>query len=369
MVISAPGKLFIAGEWAILEVSNPGIVAAIDKRAFVEIKKSQDKKIHITVEDFKISNLKAIFDGRKLEFERKLNKKEKEKLSFLKRAIEVALFYQRNWKPFKIKTWSKEMTLGLDDKTELGLGSSAAIVVATVAAILQFHKINIEKNKNKIYKLATIAHYFAQGKVGSAFDIAASTFGGIFVYKRFDPNWLLEQFEQGKAIREIVRLKWPGFYFKNLNLPENFHLIVGWTGKAASTSVLVKRFYRWRKKNKKKCQELFDKIIAIVKKLIKAWEEENKEMIIKLIRKNEEFLKLFGERSRLNIETKTLKKMNQIANKLGGAGKLSGAGGGDCGIAISFNREISDKIKNKWQKNKIYIIDADISFEGIREEK
>lgn len=367
MIISAPGKLFIAGEWAILEVSNPGIIATIDKRAFVDIEKSPDKKIHITAKDFKISNLKATFDGEKLKFERKLNKKEKEKLSFLEKAIEVALLYQRKWKPFKIKTSSREMSIKLNRRAEIGLGSSAAIVVATVAAILRFHKINIQKNKNKIYKLSTIAHYFAQGKVGSAFDIAASTFGGLFVYKRFNPNWLKDQLKEDKTIREIVRLRWPGFYFENLKVPRNFHLIIGWVKKAASTPAMVKKFYRWKEKNKRECQIIFKKIATLVKKLIRAWKMQDRKEIVKLIRENEEYLRELGKKSKINIETNKLRKLSEIAKECGAAGKLSGAGGGDCGIAITFDKRVFKKIKSKWQKNNIYVIDANISFEGIRE--
>lgn len=369
MIISAPGKLFIAGEWAILKVSNPGIIATIDKRAFVNIKKSPDKKIHITAKDFKISNLKATFDGKKLKFERKLNKKEREKLSFLEKAIEVALLYQGDWKPFQIKTWSREMSKKLDDGVEIGLGSSAAIVVATVAAILRFHKINIQKNKNKIYKLSTIAHYFVQGKVGSAFDIAASTFGGTFVYKRFNPKWLKSQIKKGKTVREIVKLKWPGFYFENLTVPRNFHLIVGWTKKAASTPAMVKKFYKWKEKNKRECQIIFKKIATLVKKLIRAWKKQDRKEIIKLIRENEEYLRELGKKSKINIETNKLRKLSEIAKEYGAAGKLSGAGGGDCGIAITFNRKPAQRIRKEWRKNNIHPIDINISFWGVREEK
>ena len=34
---SAPGKLFISGEWAILEVGNHGLVAAVNNRVHVSL--------------------------------------------------------------------------------------------------------------------------------------------------------------------------------------------------------------------------------------------------------------------------------------------------------------------------------------------
>ena len=58
--------------------------------------------------------------------------------------------------------------------------------------------------------------------------------------------------------------------------------------------------------------------------------------------------------------------MAEIAEKFGGAGKLSGAGGGDCGIAITFDKKISKKIEKEWEKNTILPIKAKIDFAGIK---
>ncbi len=49
---SAPGKLFLSGEWAILEVGNPGLVAAVDKRVHSIVE--DDDKIQIVIDDFGI---------------------------------------------------------------------------------------------------------------------------------------------------------------------------------------------------------------------------------------------------------------------------------------------------------------------------
>ena len=190
--ISAPGKLMLAGEWVVLELGNPCIVMAVDKRVHVQIKESDE--ISISLDDFKIREKKADFDGRQLIWREEIIEKEREKLVFIKGAIETALQYLEQsgkLKPFKIRTFSEESQIRVDRVVKkIGFGSSAAAAVATIAGLLSFYNFEIETKKSKeiIYKLATIAHYFAQGKVGSAFDIAASTYGGIIVYKRFDPD-------------------------------------------------------------------------------------------------------------------------------------------------------------------------------------
>lgn len=368
--VSAPGKLCIAGEWAVLEKGNPMIAIAVEKRVFVKIKKSKDRDINISIRDFKVKNLKASFFNNRLSFKRRLNKKEKKDTLFIKIAIESALNYLNEAGFFEIKTWNEKKILTKRKQVKkTGFGTSAASVVATIAGIFKFYGKNIKTkiSKEKIYKLATISHYLAQGKVGSGFDTAASTFGGLFVYKRFDPEWLKDQFEKGKNIKEIVNTKWPAFYFKTIKQPKEFNLLVGWTQKSSSTSKMVKDLYEWKKENKAEYRKTTNSIKNLVKKLIIAFQSNDKEKIISLIRRNEDYLRELGNKSGVNIETKTLALLSKIVNENGGAGKLSGAGGGDCGIAIVFDKKKIKKIKKEWKENKIYFIETKLSKEGIRE--
>ena len=370
--VSAPGKICIAGEWAVLEVGNPLIVAAINKRVFAKIKESRDEFFYISIKDFGIKDLKASFIKNELKFDRKLKKREKIGTIFIKPAIELALRYFGKIKPFEIETAGEEVVIRAKGRVKaIGFGSSSASVVATIGGLFKFYGEDIEKkeSKEKIYKLSSIAHYLAQGKVGSGFDIAASTFGGVLIYKRFDPQWLKNQFNKKKDLKEIIEENWPAFYIEPLEIPNDFNLLLGWTGESSSTSKMVKELNQWKEKNKSVYRKTITLIKDLVEELIKAWKSNDKARILKLIRKNEDYLRDLGEQSGLNIETETLLRLSKIANENGGAGKLSGAGGGDCGIAITFNnKENSDRIKKEWNKNGIHFIDTALSLKGIREE-
>jgi len=355
--VSAPGKLFIAGEWAILEPKNFGIVAAVNKRIFAEINESPDKNIYITLKDFNLNGLKSVFSKGKLKFSQKLTKKEEKILAFSKTAIETTLRYLENYQPFKLRIWGEVAE-------KIGFGFSAASTVAIIAALLKFHKKSLKKEE--LFKLSALSHYLAQDKIGSGFDIAASVFGGISVYRRFDPVWLKSQIEKEKDIRKIIKKPWPGFYVERLNLPKNLQLLIGWTGKSALTPKMVKKIQEWKQKNQSEYKRLIFSIGKLVKELINAWKLENKEKILKLIKKNEDYLKELGKKSGVNLETKKLKKLSEIAEKLGGAGKLSGAGAGDCGIALTFDKKSANRIKKEWKKNDILPIKAKINFSGVK---
>jgi phosphomevalonate kinase len=368
--VCAPGKLFIAGEWAVLKLGNPGIVAAVDKMVYVEVNGAEDESIHISIQDFDVKDLKATLEEKTLTFERELTEQEKKHTLFMKAAIEATLSYLQRFKPFHIRTWGEETTVKLGEQTvKIGFGSSAAAVVATVAAILRFHGEEIEslKAKEKIYKIATIAHYLAQGKLGSGFDVAASVYGGVFVYKRFDARWLTEQLAQGKSFQHIVKSEWPGFYVEPLNWPRGLKLLVGWTKQAASTSAMVKQLNERRQNRKEAYDRILSEIADTVGMLIDAWKDSNKDEILRHIKKNKALLSELTEQSGVSIETPELRRLGEIAEHFGGAGKPSGAGGGDCGIALCFDRDSCEKIKEEWRRAGIVPVDVNVCLHGVTE--
>jgi phosphomevalonate kinase len=337
----------------------------VNKRVFVEIDKSSE--IEISVDDFSIKGIKATFDG-KLSFSN-ATKEQEDRLVFMKGAIETTLKYLGKWQPFRIHSWG-EMSSAIVDgqQKKIGFGSSAASVVSTVGAILALHGHDLEKRETKdvVYKLSTIAHYFAQGKVGSAFDVAASTYGGIFVYKRFDPKWLVSQMEAGKSVREVVDSAWPGFMSESLAIPKDFRLLVAWTKESASTVNLVKEMEKFKASSPHEYKRIYDSIASLVAEFIPAWKSSDTMRIIRNLNRNELLLRELGQKSGLPIETGDLRKLSDIAQKNGAAGKLSGAGGGDCGIAVCFDQNTADKIIQEWEKAGLYPIDATVDYDGAK---
>ncbi len=361
--MSAPGKLMIAGEWAVLE-SHTCIVAAVNRRVYAEI--AENDGINVSLGDFKIKDIKANYADNTLDW---INASEEQakKLVFTKAAIEAALQYLERRKPFRLRTWGEESQAKMGNETKkIGFGSSAAAVVAVIGAILAFHGIDANKNKDVIYKLSAIAHYSAQGRIGSAFDIAASVYGGVVAYNRFDAGWLLEQFKMKKSVKEISGMEWPGFRAEKMNIPKDFILLVGWTKESASTTAMIKQMNLFRESDPAKYGMICNGIGKLVNELVEAWKKEDGIKIIELIRSNENLLRELGAESGVNIETPGLKKLSDIANNAGAAGKLSGAGGGDCGIAVCFDGKTAKKIKDGWEAAGLYPIDVCIDENGVK---
>jgi phosphomevalonate kinase len=85
----------------------------------------------------------------------------------------------------------------IGDVKKTGLGSSAAMTSSLVSAILlHFGTIDIHSiNGIKIaHNVAQASHCFAQGKIGSGFDVCSAIFG-THAYQRFSPAFLNSIFE------------------------------------------------------------------------------------------------------------------------------------------------------------------------------
>jgi len=371
LTVSAPGKLVVAGEWAILDVGNPGIIASINKRVFAEF--GEAERIEVNIEDFGLNGLHADFDGKDLKWERDLSEKEQKDTLFMKASIETALRYlEGKFKPFSIKTWGEDTNIVVDGQLKkVGFGSSAASVVAVIGGILKLNGKNIASRKGKdiTYKLATIAHFFAQGKVGSAFDVAASTYGGVFVYKRFDPKWLERQMASGASVKDIAEQDWPAFEVEQLKIPGDFRLLIGWTKESASTTNLVKQLGEWAKASSANDQNrirIYGSIALIVHDIVKAWKNNDKKKVTALLNRNEDYLSELTRVSGIGIETQELKLLHEAAKAVGAAGKLSGAGGGDCGIGVCFDEKTAEAIKSAWEGKGLRLIDATVDKDGLR---
>jgi len=237
MKIFAPGKTMLSGEWSVLENGVPCIVIAVDQKVSVDINIAQKITLEANKTKFLVN---AKYKNNKLELEG--NNESKEFFSLVAKAVEVTLNYLVSLcvpiQNFSIKTDSSNTMVALENGTraKVGFGSSAAIVVATIASILKLHgkEIKTMDAKELIYKLGCITHYSAQGKIGSSYDVAASTYGGILVYQKPDMEWLMKKLKNNKII-DVVQENWPLFKAEPITLPDDFLLSVGFVGYSAST--------------------------------------------------------------------------------------------------------------------------------------
>ncbi|MCX8071983.1 MAG: hypothetical protein N3C12_05975 [Candidatus Binatia bacterium] len=329
---TAPGKLFVLGEYAVLD-SCPAIIAALEPGVRVLAEPQTHPRgtwvslpqygVHTALEELSapapIGNalrfVTACFAG--------LSAAERFRLpTGLHLQIEFPEYFGR---PQKV-----------------GLGGSAALVTAISAVLIEmaYGRGATEEMTDLVYQRAVTAHRRAQGGRGSGGDVAASVYGGAIL---FEP----EAEDVG-----ITHLKWP----------EHLRLIVGWSGRSASTSALIEAYERAKQTHPTVHQQFLDDSIQAVANFASALHGSGNALHIWA--QAAEVLPAFAARARLPYLTTELETLLTAAKQAGSAAKPSGAGGGDCAIALSTH-EAAAQVAQAWQHLGFPALVAAPSAEGV----
>ncbi|MBF0780813.1 MULTISPECIES: phosphomevalonate kinase [unclassified Granulicatella] len=336
-IARAPGKLFIAGEYAVTTGLSPAIISAVPKYLTVSLKKEMTGRIS---SDKYSQDLHFVRDNNgRIRFEHNRY------FAIVQRCIHITEQYLQEHNCFTPSLFHIHITSELDDKhtgKKYGLGSSGALSIATIKGLLSFYQH--EYSPLLVYKLACLAHLSLKSH-GSFGDLAASAFGGLIVYRLFDKQWVQEQWKNF-SLSHVLSLEWPNLVIKPLQWPKSTYFLVGWTGSPASTEQLVADIKQTKKnvsyqqfiQNSRHC-------IACLESALKTGEHDK---IAKYIRYNRQLLQGLSK----HIETPLLRRLCHIAERYHCASKVSGAGGGDCGICLIQENEHA-MIKKCWQQNGI----------------
>lgn len=350
----APGKLYIAGEYAVVENGFPAILVALNQFVYCKIGPAEGGVGQIISHQYQNNALQWHRQGDKMVVDKRDNP-----FSYILSAIKVTEEYARTVDK-KLEVFDLQIDSELDSASgkKYGLGSSAAVTVATVKALCKFYDLPLDKDK--IFKLAAIAHFSVQGN-GSLGDVAASVYGGWIAYHSFDRQWLAEQ-RKFLDLQTLLDLPWPNLQIEPLSAPANLSLVIGWTGKPASTSQLVDKISLFKAREQAKYQHFLQESRRCIQRMVEGFHTGSLEAIKEEIRYNRSLLQRLAHNSGVHIETSSLQRLCQTAEKFGGAAKTSGAGGGDCGIvAIDGHADIKSMIQ-EWTREHIEYLPLSVHF-------
>lgn len=345
--VSAPGKLYIAGEYAVVEPGHLAVIAAVDQFINVTIESATENG---SIQSQQYSDLPIRWTRRNGELV--LDHRENP-FHYILAAIRLTERYAKEQGTL-LSFYHLKVTSELDNSSgrKYGLGSSGAVTVGTVKALNLFYDLQMDPLTQ--FKIAALAHLAVQGN-GSCGDIAASCFGGWLAFSTFDHEWV-KQKQTKWPISDLLKSDWPKLSIQPLQSPKHMRLLIGWTGSPASTSDLVDQVNQ-SKQDQSTTQKDYDQFLIdshhCVKELINGFMEDNVIKIKKMIQKNRQLLQKLASITNVVIETPALKQLCDLAENCGGAAKSSGAGGGDCGIVIADQKTGILPLMSKWEKANI----------------
>lgn len=351
ILTKAPGKLILLGEYAVLE-GAPALVAAVNRLARITIAAAEEDAFSVEAPVIDIPFQQFILDATgKVRFLQKPLKKLKFFLSIFEHA--VADLNRKNivTTPIRITLDTSEFFLR-KGAAKLGLGSSAALTVALIAALFAYYDAVDPGNDEHmaLFKTALSAHRAAQGNVGSGIDVAACVYGGNLQYR------LTEQ--PGKPPAEI----------KQLEPLKDVYFLPVWTGKASSTKDLVKHFYNFKRKNGNGYRKLFKELAELSTAGSLAFAEKNTTDFLALVREYYQKMIEIGHHIEMPVVSPEHQKIADLVYDFGAVYKPSGAGGGDLGIAFVRSAEDLTDLASQIQKAGFEIVHLRMGAKGIQVE-
>ncbi len=320
ITVSAPGKLMFFGEHAVV-YNRPCLVTAVDQRMKVTIDVLDTEEFHLEAPDVNISGYKK-------------NIKELGQGDIPKGAkfVEIAL---KNISERHPLITGLKITTASEFSSQFGFGSSSASTVCTIKAVSEL--MDLKLSERDIFDLAYKTVLDIQGK-GSGFDVAAAVWGGTL------------HFVKGGELIQPLGLK---------ELP----LIVGYSGVKADTVTLINQVNALTEKYPELIEETYNSIEDVVMFAKTALLDNNWESVGQLMNMNQGFLSVLG------VSTKKLEDMIYGVRDNGGYGaKLSGAGGGDCIIALAPD-EKRKAVEEAITQAGGEVIQVKANAEGVRVEK
>lgn len=314
---SAPAKIILFGEHFVV-YNKPAILASVTKRIKVGAHLNNSKTINIK------SDLGIEASYKESDF------------NIIKGANDSQTILYPLYESARNVLSERHQILGLDILVNsefpygLGLGSSAASCVATVAAVDSlFHKPDKQYVCDKAIKSERLIHNNSSGA-----DCYISTFGGLMYY-----------------------IKNTGF--NKIYCRKDLSLIIGNTGIRHSTGALVSSVKKFKDENSSLFNNLSRRAENICQDAFTAITKGDERKLGKLMRENHTLLQQIG------VSNDKIDDLVNACVENGALGaKLTGAGGGGIMIAL-VPQEQRLKIISTIEKNGCECIPVEIDFNGL----
>ena len=327
IAVKTCGKLYWAGEYAILEPGQLALIKAIPIYMRGEIAFSDSYRIYSDMFDFAVDLTPN------------------PAYSLIQETIalmnDFLIDCRQTLRPISLEIRGKMEREG----KKFGLGSSGSVVVLVVKAMLALYHLSIDQEL--LFKLASVV-LLKRGDNGSMGDLACIVAENLVLYQSFDRQKVAAWLEE-ENLATVLKRDW-GFSISQVQPALECDFLVGWTKEVAVSSDMVQQI----KQNID--QPFLTSSKATVATLVEALEQGKAENIIKQVEIASQLL----EGLSTDIYTPSLRELKEASQGLQAVSKSSGAGGGDCGIALSFDAHSTETLKNRW---------ADLGIELLYQER
>lgn len=308
---SAPGKLVVSGEYAVL-AGAPALVAAVDRRVTCNLRPRDAGGWRFVSTGFETEQTltrDAVFQA---------------PADSVAGVVRRVIAEERAPDHIEVRVDSTPCHL---HGAKLGVGSSAALVAAVAAAFSV-----IGGDAPGLATLVDIHRSFQGG--GSGLDVAAAVTGGVIRYQD----------------QRIVPSRLP-----------QVHKAFVFVGTSTRTADLVARFDAWRgAANPAGLERLIEAAVEVADCTVTAG------LFLDALREYTDVLERMDRMARIGIFGPGHKAAREIAARCGVVYKPCGAGGGDTGVGFAADQEAVARFANEAGDSGLTIVPMEVSDDGIR---
>ena len=311
------GKLYLAGEYAVLSPGHAALIKNIPIYMRAEIEAADSYELD--------SDL----------FSHKASLAPDADYALIQETIQLMNDYlsllQHPSRPFALTIRGKMEK----DGRKFGLGSSGSVVVLTIKAMAAFYQL--ELSSDLLFRLAAVV-LLKRGDNGSMGDLACIAYEQLVYYRSLDRMAICQRLVDTNLL-EILEQDW-GYEIKPIQPALSCDFLVGWTREPAISSDLVKQVKSslnedFLTQTQLQVDSLKEALLSADKTAVKSSLSTASQLLDRL--------------SPL-IYTEKLQALREASQGLDCVAKSSGAGGGDCGFALSFVAEDSQTLIQRWQE-------------------
>ena len=323
IVARAPGKLVALGEYAVLD-GAPAVVLALDRYAEAAIEASVDGVCRLTMRSAGV-------------VERRFEPGEPSGAALVDLVAAAA--------PRLAWTATVDSQALYSAGAKLGLGSSAAVLTAWSGAFAAFARgQGFSMPEPRVEALIDLHRQF-QGGQGSGLDVAASYTGGLITFSLARPG--LPQ-------------------IGSVRLPNSVGFAGIFAGRSASTPELVSRYRAWRRDRPKQAAELVRRLTALAEAGCAALTGDDAAGWLEAFEAYGQGLQELGEAIGAEIVTAEHREIGAEARRHGIAYKISGAGGGDLGLACAADVEALRAFSQSVGDRGFRVINVSLADHGLQ---
>jgi phosphomevalonate kinase len=322
VVASAPGKLVLLGEYAVLS-GVTALVMAVRKRC----------RARIGPADGPLCRLETRAPATEV--------REFEPGSATGVALVDAVIGNAGSRP-RWRAWAGclDSTELFDGPQKLGLGSSAAALVAWAGAWSAAAGEALEPGVEALIEL----HRRFQGGAGSGLDVAAAHVGGVIEFT------LEDQF--------VPRIG-------SVAVPNSVGFAGIFAGSSASTPDLVGRYHQWVDGGARGAQELQAALRRIADRGREAARANDGAAFVAAMADYGQCLRRLGTAMGADLVTREHREIGVLAGRFGVAYKVSGAGGGDLGLAASLDAGALQAFTREVGSKGYRVVDVSVDTQGL----